>query len=49
MPVSGSPSSEQERIWVVTTFEELKSTNLVRRAFRKEISKTNPKSIHHKY
>ncbi len=49
MPGSGSPYSEQEKIWIVKTFGELKSSTLVRHAFRKKFSKTNPKPIHRKY
>ena len=45
MPGRRSPFSEQERIWIVKKFGELKSATLVRRAFHIEFSKTNPKSI----
>ncbi len=48
-PCSGFPFSEQELIWILKTFGELRPATLVRRVFRKEFSKTNLKYIPHKY
>ena len=45
MPGPGSLFSQEERVWIVKKFGELKSPSKVRRAFRKSFPKQNPKSI----
>ena len=46
MPVK-SPFTAEQRIWIVKQFSVLKSSTLVRRAYRREFLKINLKAVPH--